>query len=238
MVIGVTDEPPELVDAWIAANRPSYPVVSLADRAFETFLNVRFFPTAAVIGPDGKLLYSGSASTVQGALAKAMADAEKGGLYGKRLRKVVELMREGELARSYAELRELVERDKLKDDESRRQAGELRTHLEASAADALARARAFEEEGWIYRAFLAIDGIAGADPPFPATPRSSVATRRPRRARQPSPKRSRAASAPRRPRSSSGKVTSSPAFEAWRTIWKRLPGHAHRHGVGTGERRL
>ena len=54
----MTDESPDLVDKWVKQYKPSYPIVILKSGKFEDFLGVKFFPTAAVIAPDGKLLYS------------------------------------------------------------------------------------------------------------------------------------------------------------------------------------
>lgn len=168
MVIGVTDESPALVDAWVAKNKPSYPVVILKSGKFESFLGVQFFPTGAVIAPDGKLLYSGSAGMVSGPLGDAMSKAEKGSAFPKCLAKASKYMRENQLAESYAEVLELLEG--TLDDADRPFVERFKTYLKAQASDALSDGKALVEAGYVYEALNRVEDFAEAEPAFPATP--------------------------------------------------------------------
>lgn len=164
----MTDEPPSLVDAWVRKHRPAYPIVCLKDRALEEFLGVQFFPTAAVIAPDGKLLYSGSAGSVGGPLGKALDEAEKGPLFPKAFEKACALMRAEAWDESYAVLLELIEKGRLEDAE-RETAARLQAYLEELAAGALAQATKLLDEGRVLHALESVQVFAEADPPFPAT---------------------------------------------------------------------
>lgn len=164
----MTDEPPSLVDAWVRKHQPSYPIVCLQDRKLEEFLGVQFFPTAAVIAPDGKLLYAGSAGAIHTPLSRAMDEAEKGPLFPKALEKACELMREEAWDESYAVLLKVIEKDRLEDAE-RETAKRLQAWLEGLAAGALTEGTKLLEEGRVLHALERVELFAEADPPFPAS---------------------------------------------------------------------
>lgn len=166
MVIGVTDEPPSLVDAWVREHEPSYPVVSLKGDAFEEFLGVRYFPTAAVIGPEGTLLFSGSAGEVEQPLAEALDRAVREPLFPKVFRKVVAELRDGEAGASYERLLDLIEGDKLEGEEVEWGA-RLRTHLEQLASTAYTDAAELYRTGLVYDALRTVEPYADAKRAFP-----------------------------------------------------------------------
>ena len=162
----MTDEEPELVDAWFDENRPTYPIAVLANTDFEDFIGVEFFPTAAVIDPEGLLRYSGSAGTVQGPLKEALSKATKGTVHPKALAKAMTALRRQEIEKSYAEVGKVLGDDGL-EDETRAAAEALRLHLEEIATAALERARALEEEGFLLDAHERAALFSGAKSPFP-----------------------------------------------------------------------
>lgn len=165
MLIGVTDESPALVDEWMERVQPEYPIVCLKDDAFEKFLGVRFFPTGAVIDPDGKLAFAGSAGAVEGALGEAMRKTSKSPLFPKVFKKVTKALREGDYAKSHGELVKLLERGRW-DEGEESLARNLKQHHEDLAADALAEARQWREDNRIYRAVQVLAPFVDVDPPF------------------------------------------------------------------------
>lgn len=170
VVIGVTDEPPSLVDGWVKDVKAEFPIVSLKDGGFEDFLGVRFFPTVAVIDPEWKLAYSGSSAGYGDALDAALDRAERSPLFPKVFKKVTKSLREGEYGDAYDELLKLLEKEKLEGDEEVEVGGRLRAYLEGLAADALSGARELVEGKRVYEAVLLAEPFAEAEPAFPATP--------------------------------------------------------------------
>ena len=164
----MTDEPPALVDKWVSKVKPTYPVVSLKTGEFERFLGVRFFPTAAVIAPDGKLAYTGSAGAVSGPLGDAMRGARKGSMYPKVLAKATKYLRADELDKSYGELLKVIEGGKVS--EGDRPMVELfRSYLEGVAQTALEEGTKLEETGRIHAAVGRVERFARAKSAFPAS---------------------------------------------------------------------
>ena len=167
VVIGVTDEDPALVDAWVAKNKPDYPIAILGSGKFQGALGLKGFPHAAVIGPDGKLSYTGSAWEYSTVLEEALEGATKGPVSAKSLSKATKLMLSGELSKCYAEVLKVLESSKLEERE-RAQAEYFREFLEARGAEALADAQSLQTT-LVYRAVALVEPLAEADPPFPQT---------------------------------------------------------------------
>ncbi|MEM7307497.1 MAG: hypothetical protein AAF682_12540 [Planctomycetota bacterium] len=164
----MTDEAPALVDKWVEQKKPTYPIVSLKDPAFEDFLEVGFFPTAAVIRPDGTLAYSGSAGMTAGPLGDAMKKAKKGSMWPKSLSKVAKLMQDGKYDKSYAELLKLVEGEKVPE-EDQPTAELFQGYLEGLSTTALEDGKSFQEAGNVYLAVRSIEYYAESKVAFPAT---------------------------------------------------------------------
>jgi hypothetical protein len=170
VVIGVTDEPPELVDGWVEAVKAEFPIAALANKEFERFLEVGFFPTAAVISPDGTLAYSGSAGMISGPLDKAMSKAEKGSIWPKKLSKVVSTLSKGDENKAYGALLKLIEGGKL-DEETQSSADFIKEYLEGRAESALKSAETQTGRNFILKAVRVLEPYAEASPPYPATPK-------------------------------------------------------------------
>lgn len=163
MLIGVTDEPPSLVDEWMDKVQPEYPIVCLKNGDLEKFLGVQFFPTAAVIAPDGTLAFSGSAGAVAGPLGKALRDATKTPLFPKVFKKVSKALREGDYEKSRAELAKLIERGRWDEGEEAAAAQLLQYH-EDLAVEALARAETSKKARRVYDAVQALAPFAEVEP--------------------------------------------------------------------------
>ena len=171
MIIGVTDEPPALVDHWVETVKPIYPIVSMENGELEEFLGVKFFPTGAVVTPEGTLLYSGSAGGTSGPLDEALDDAAKGALLPKAFSKVQKKIDAGDRSGAYAELVKLLDAPKSKLDEAEQATGRRwRTWIEDTTNAELAEAKLKLEEGWVYKAWVPAEPLAESKVEFPATP--------------------------------------------------------------------
>lgn len=165
MIIGVTDEPPSLVDAWVRDNEPAYPIVSLKPgNALEQHLQIEGFPTAAVIAPDGKITYKDHFD-YDDALEAAHDDAEKVPLWPKAFKRVHKEVLDQDLPAAYAQLGKVL--DKRLDDDERAFGERARAWLEAQAAEALAAARSAVESGDVYTAEQLVEPFVDGKQPFP-----------------------------------------------------------------------
>ncbi len=156
MIIGVTDESVELVDKWVAAHRPKYPIVILEDSTLEDALQVQYFPTAAVINPEGIITYTGSAGTYSSSLKDALRDATKGSVIPKAFKKFISELEKGNIGKAYDYVAERIESGKLEGTDlswGRR----LQKWLDSLAAETLTNAKKRAEEGWIYYAHSAVE---------------------------------------------------------------------------------
>ena len=163
----MTDEPAELVDAWVAKNKPDYPIAIVGSGQLNKQLRVEFYPFGAVINPSGTLTYSGSLRGIEDPLDEALSHATKGPVWPKALDKPTKWMQEGQLDRSYAEVQKLLEGGKLEGGDLA-QTEFFRTFLEGRASAALTEASELQETR-VYRAVQLIEPFAEAEPPFPAT---------------------------------------------------------------------
>jgi hypothetical protein len=163
----VTDEKPELVNKWFAKNKPKYPIAILSNGSeFEDFLGVKGFPSAAVIAPDGKVSFAGSAWETSKSIEEALETAEKGPLWPKSLEKVAKLIAAGPPGPAYAEVVKQIELGKL-DEADRQKAEQFRAYLEGLAARSLEDGRALLGQGLAYEALQGIADFRDAQPPFP-----------------------------------------------------------------------
>jgi len=162
----VTDEPADLVNEWIAMAKPKYPIATLRG-GLESFLQVKGFPTCAVIDPEGIVRYAGYTGMEEGALGDALGATKKQPLWPKSLSKAVKLMG-GDPAKAYAELKKMQAAGDLAEEDLPR-LQDFVAYLEGRAADALTKARGEREKGFFFRALDAVEAYAGAEPPFPAT---------------------------------------------------------------------
>lgn len=164
----MTDEEVAVVDKWFDKARASYPIAILKGGKFENFLGVKRFPWGAVVAPDGTLAFSGSAHETSSPLSAAMAKAEKGPLWPKKLDKAAKLLSSDQLGPAYAEVLALQASGKLADDEAAA-ATLFKDYLEGRASGALAKARGDAERGFVYGAVKGIAPFAAATPAFPVT---------------------------------------------------------------------
>ena len=166
MLIGVTDESPEIVEAWLAKKKtkPSYPIAIMRGGKLESALGVTGFPSVGIIDPKGILISAGFDAEKD--LGKALATAKKGSIWPAKLQKSIAALRAGDLAKAYAEAKKAAG-DVDADDKPAQE--KIASFLESTAADALGAARALSKEGRIAAAVEAATPIAKAEPPFPAT---------------------------------------------------------------------
>lgn len=168
MLIGVTDESVATVDSWYKRAAPRYPIVILEDKSFEKALGVKFFPTGAVLDPEGKIAYAGSASGTSSPLKEAMKGGLKSPLFPKALTKVQQAMAAGDMDKAWGIVMGLKQ-NAGKDPEQDRWAERFEATLAEQAADALAAARKADADGLIYKAVEILEPIAEAKDPYPVS---------------------------------------------------------------------
>lgn len=162
MIIAVTDEEPRLVEQFIQKFKPTYPLVILKNPDFDKALGVSFFPTGAVIGTDGKLVFAGSAGEAETKLADSLSKAKKGKFVPEKFAGVMQQVRARSVAKAYAELKKVTGADKKWLDR-------MQQFLESEAESAISAARGSADKGFLYEATRLISGIAKSVPPFPVT---------------------------------------------------------------------
>lgn len=165
----MTDEPPSLVDSWLAKSKAEYPIVCLKNGDLEDFLGVKGFPHAAVIDPNGLVAFSGIAYDAEGSLDEALDDATEGPLWPKKLDDVAELL-EKDPSKAYAKVLKLAEDSKLDETETAAVAA-FRAHLESLAESAFTDGTSLLEQGLALQAMQRTESWAAASPAFPATPK-------------------------------------------------------------------
>jgi len=163
----VTNEDPKLVDAFMQKYKPTVPLVITGNQGFDNALGVDGFPTHAVVGPDGKLAYSGHSS--ESALSDALGEAKKGSIYPSKFAKVLKAMREGDVPKAYAEVRKLADAAKAAGETSDPWLGRFLTWIEERAASDLALARALATEGRVHSAHALAQPYALSKTAFPVT---------------------------------------------------------------------
>ena len=166
MIIGVTDEKVSLVDKWVAENKPDYPIVILEDGTLEDALGVAFFPTAAVVDPEGFITYSGDSRSYSSPLKAALKNAKKGSVVPKAFNKFTKELKAGETGKAYDIVVGMVEAGKLEGSDLA-WGRKLQTWLESEAKSALVQAKAKLEEGWYFEAFHLVAELDGSKVGYP-----------------------------------------------------------------------
>jgi hypothetical protein len=159
VIIGVTDEKTELVDAFVAKRKPTYPIVILKTDALEKALKVPHFPFNGVIDPTGTLSYAGDSP--QGALGDAMKVAKPGPIWPKKLLPAAQALRAQDLDGAWAQL-ELVAKDAALDARDTAVLGRFRAFVERSVADQLDAAKKSADAGFVYDAVQVLTPLAAA----------------------------------------------------------------------------
>lgn len=172
VVIGVTNESPVLVEAWIERHGAEFPIVCTSNSEFEAALWVRSFPTIGIVDPMGTLTFAGDHQTFGSPLKEAIQQSEAEPYYPKKLAKVVALFREGKRPKAFLELGKLLDKGKLKADEQAR-AEALARWFEKEAAGALGRARTHVEGGNVEMALREAEPLAESKRPFAVSPEAA-----------------------------------------------------------------
>jgi len=71
VVVGVTNEDPELVESVVHRQGMEYPVVRVQGGSVDSAYGVRSFPSAFLVGRDGSVVWSGHPGALSGAVIEA-----------------------------------------------------------------------------------------------------------------------------------------------------------------------
>lgn len=150
----MTDEKESLVDAWVAKYKPEYPIAILKSGKVEDAIGVKFFPTAAVVDPEGLITFSGSAGLISSPLKAAMKKAEKKPLFPKALAKTRKLLKDEKLGDAYEEFLDIDSNG------SDPMIAGYRSMLEIRIDSEVSSAKKFVKAGLYYRAIALAEPIA------------------------------------------------------------------------------
>ncbi len=165
VIIGVTDEPAEVVDQFVATYQPTYPIVITKDNSFERHLGVKSFPTAAVIDTKGDISWLGHFG-FEGAVKNAQKGADRSPLWPEPFAKAEKKLNDHDMAGAYAEVSKTIEKKPL-DDEEAAFGARAKTWLESEASTAFTRAKALVAAGSVYMAMTKLEPYVDGDAPFP-----------------------------------------------------------------------
>jgi hypothetical protein len=162
VVIGVTDEKPDVVDRWVRKKNPTYPIVVTKDRTFEKAIGVRFFPTGAVLDPEGVIAYAGSAGGTSKPLEAAAKKSDKKPFFPKSLKKVRAKLNVADLEGAYKELDKLSKK-RSTDDETAAWVGQFQAYIDGRTRSQFDDAKAKAELGLVHSAVGLAEPLAEAD---------------------------------------------------------------------------
>jgi hypothetical protein len=162
VVIGVTDEKLDVVDRWVRKKNPTYPIVVTKDRTFEKAVGVRYFPTGAVLDPEGVIAYAGSAGGTSKPLEAAAKSSDKKPFFPKTLKKVRAKLNVADLEGAFKELDKVAKKRGV-DEETTKWVGQFRTYIEARTRAQFDDAKAQAELGLVHSAVGLAEPLAEAE---------------------------------------------------------------------------
>lgn len=166
----MTDEPANLVEPFIAANKVAYPIVIEKGNKSFTALGFSGFPSACLVDPQGNIVWSGHpASLPEAQIEKALQGARPPGYkLPAGIKSAEKLLEKGEFGKAHEAIKTLMA-GKL-DDESMKAGQELLDRFEgdakslAEAAKVNAEAKEyFEATGKLERLQKQYAGVPGAE---------------------------------------------------------------------------
>jgi len=166
VVIGITDEPPEVVEDWIRRFRPRFPIAVTANRNFEAAVHLKYHPTSVVVDPEGFISYVGDLGGATAPLNDAQRQSDNDPLFPKKLSKVRDEFHDGERGDAWQGLDKLA--GSRIDEETAAWVEEYRAVIERHVADDFAAAKRLDEEGLVYAAVQLVEEVADSDIPVAA----------------------------------------------------------------------
>lgn len=168
VVVGVTSDENKEVTKFIAAQKVTYPIAIGWNQAWA----VRMIPSALLIDPDGKVLWTGLPTELdEPTLAQALANARPA-TYAKGLEGVAKKLGAKDFGGAFAECKKLLTDGKLSA-EAQAQAEKLCTEIEGKAATLVDHGIDRLAAGDPFAAFEAFDAVARG---YAKVPRAEEAT--------------------------------------------------------------
>lgn len=158
VVVGVSDETQELLDKYMADHDISYAVARLEKSEFESAIGVSGFPTAAIISPDGELVWTGHPASSDGELSKWAKLSKRTALLPEELSDVEKLLDKEDNGKAYQELLALQQAGKLSE-EAASLAATLVLYLENQVKSLWKQGQNAEAAGNYYTALLAYEKL-------------------------------------------------------------------------------
>lgn len=160
----MTDEDISLVDDFVTTYDVSHPLAVMPKKELEALVMGSGFPSSGVFA-NGKLIWKGHPSEAGSAINDALAEAEKGSVYPKKLKKVRALMQKGENAKALAEVIKLEEKGLEGEDAA--WAERIRKYMVGTCDRHFEKAKLAADEGRIYEGVTLVQDYADKKSPFP-----------------------------------------------------------------------
>ncbi|MBL8843785.1 MAG: redoxin family protein [Planctomycetes bacterium] len=120
LVVGVSDETHELIDEYVKKHAITFPIARIDEKAgFEEAIGVQGFPTAALIGPDGKLIWTGHPAEADSYVEKAAKSSKMTPLLPAACAAAEKLLNEGKSGLAWVELEKLAAGGTLQGDDAK-----------------------------------------------------------------------------------------------------------------------
>lgn len=163
VVVGVTDEPAELVDAYVQEFKPTYPIVIEQGGRSARALGVNGYPTAFLVDPKGTVVWTGhpaglDEATLQSALKGARPPAVR---LPAQLKPLERLIERGEHGKVWESARAMLAGGDL-DAEAKQTAEELVAGIETAAQELFADAERRLAAREYFEAVQALEPLAKA----------------------------------------------------------------------------
>ncbi len=118
LVVGVSDETHELIDEYVKKHAIAFPIARIDEKGgFEAAIGVQGFPSAALIGADGKLIWTGHPAEVDAMLDKAAKASKMTPLLPAACSAAEKLLNDGKSGLAWAELEKVATAGTLQGDD-------------------------------------------------------------------------------------------------------------------------
>ncbi len=149
----MTDEPSSLVEKYLAANAPKFPIA--IEKGFKSFTALGFtgFPSAVLIDPSGKIVWTGHPAELEaGRISTALKNARPPTVFSGPLKSLRKWTDKEDFGQAYSQIKSLLEAGKL-DEEHKKIAEGLVSSYEKTAQQLFDDAQQDEAGGDFYGAY-------------------------------------------------------------------------------------
>lgn len=115
VVIGVSDEDFDLIDEYVADKGVEFPVARLASGEFERAVDVKGFPTSAILNPKGELAWTGHPAEADSVLGEHLKGSKRTPLLPKELSAIEKLLDKEDYSGAFQALNDVLSEEPEQD---------------------------------------------------------------------------------------------------------------------------